>query len=294
MTRNANRPEGGPTAGMPLPRALGTALACATLLLLASPLRADEEDLSTELMRATVKIGHEQSTATGFFLCRPDPREPLRSQFVLVTAAHVFERIPGDEATLFFRARESEGVYKKAPAKLVIRAGGKPRWTKHPSEDVAVLVVAPPAGTDLPKLSPDLLATDEALRKYRVHPGDRLCCLGYPHRVEANAAGFAVLRAGPVASFPLVPAKANKTFLLNTDTFEGDSGGPVYLDDPERRLPGKEKPEQVRLILGLVTGQLFLDEEMKMIYETSKVRHRLGLAIVIQASFVREVLDSLR
>jgi hypothetical protein len=263
------------------------------LLLLAGPLAADQEDLDTQLMRATVKISHEKSAGTGFFLCRPDPHAPERHQFVLVTAAHVFENIPGDRATLYFRTRESEGVYKKVAMELAIRADGKPRWTKHPSEDVAVLVVVPPKEADLPELAVDLLATDESLKTYGVHPGDTLACLGYPHRVEANEAGFPILRTGPIASFPLTPARANRTFLLSSNTFEGDSGGPVYLADPRRFVAGKDRRQEVRLILGLVTGQHFLDEEMKMVYGTTKLRHRLGLAIVVQASFIREALDRL-
>jgi hypothetical protein len=139
----------------------------------------------------------------------------------------------------------------------------------------------------------DLLATDETLKKFEIHPGDTLACLGYPHRVEANEAGFPILRNGPIASFPLLPTRANKTFLLSTNTFEGDSGGPVYLAGPRRSSPGKDKPKEVRLILGLVTGQYFLDEEMKMIYGTTKIRHRLGLAIVVHAVFIKETLDRL-
>jgi hypothetical protein len=77
------------------------AVSCLALLL-TGPLQASEEDLDTQLMRATVKVSHEKSTATGFLLCRPDPKEPQRSQFVLVTAAHVFENIPADEAILSF------------------------------------------------------------------------------------------------------------------------------------------------------------------------------------------------
>jgi hypothetical protein len=263
------------------------------LLLLAGPRLAAQEDLDTQMMRATVKVNHEKSAGTGFILCRPDPHAPERSQFVLVTAAHVFENIPGDHATLYFRARESEGVYKKLPMELVIRADGKPRWTKHNSEDVAVMVVVPPKEADLPHLARDLLATDEALKTYGIHPGDTLSCLGYPHRVESNGAGFPILRTGPIASFPLTPSKANRTFLLSSNMFEGDSGGPVYLADSRRSVAGKEKREEVRLILGLVTGQHFLDEEMKMVYGTTKLRHRLGLAIVVQASFIREALDRL-
>jgi hypothetical protein len=267
--------------------------AVASLLLLSvGQLRADPEDLDTQMMRATVKVSHDKSTGTGFVLCRPSRRE-ARRQFVLVTAAHVFEHIPGDEATVFFRTRESEGVYRKVPLKVVIRKDGKPRWTRHPSEDVAALVIVPPDRADLPALPTDLLAGDGELKRYHVHPGDMVACLGYPHRVEANEAGFPVLRSGPVASFPLLPTRVNKTFLLSANTFEGDSGGPVYLARPKRGVSGEEKKEEVRLILGLVTGQHFLDEEMKMVYGETRLRHRLGLAIVVQASFIRETVERL-
>jgi len=86
-----------------MPKTLVAAFSCLVMLLLVGPLPADQEDLNSELMRATVKIGHDKSNGTGFFLCRPDPRDPQRNQFVLVTAAHVFENIPGDEATLYLR-----------------------------------------------------------------------------------------------------------------------------------------------------------------------------------------------
>lgn len=261
------------------------------ILLLAGPVRAEEEDLDTLMMRATVKVSHDKSTGTAFILYRSDPREPQHNQFVLVTAAHVFEKIPDDEAILVFRTMESEGVYKKAHAKLMIRKDGKPLWTKHPAQDVAAMVVAPPDKADLPKLPVSLLADDKELKDFRVHPGDMLAYLGFPHRIEANEAGFPILRNGPVASFPLLPTKITKTFLLSSNTFEGDSGGPVYLADPKRRIPGKEKAEDVRLIVGLVAAQQFLDEELKMIYETTKVRHRLGLAIVVHASFIRETIE---
>ena len=262
-------------------------------LLLAGSLRAEQEDLNTQLMRATVKVSHDKTTGTGFVLYRPASHQTERSRFILVTAGHVFENIPGNEATLFFRKKEREGEYKKLPLKIVIRKDGKPQWTKHPSEDVAALVVVPPDHADLPKLPVDLLATDRALKKHRVHPGDVLASLGYPHRVEANGGGFPILRNGPLASFPLVPTKVSKTFLLSTHTFEGDSGGPVYLASARRSGAEEEDRDEVRLIVGLVTRQMFLDEEMKMIYGTTKLRHRLSLAVVVHASFIRETIQRL-
>ena len=247
------------------------------------------DDFHTDMMRATIKLQHDKSTATGFVLRQTLPQDKRGTRTVLVTAAHVLELTVGNETALMYHVREAEGVYRKESTPLVIRKEGQPLWTRHPTEDIAAMVIVPPEKADLSEVSTNLLASDDLLRKYKVHPGQTVTCLGYPHRTEANAAGFAILRTGPIASFPLVPATVNKTFLLSMNTFEGDSGGPVYLTSPS---PGDEA-DDTRLIVGLMHGQHFLDEEMVMIYGTSKVRHRLGLGIVLQAAFIRETLERL-
>ncbi|HEY4259000.1 MAG TPA: serine protease [Schlesneria sp.] len=262
------------------------------LALMASTNISHAEDFHTLMMRVTVKLQHDRSTATGFILRQPGSTPAKQSRCVLVTAAHVLERSSDNETTLVYRVREAEGVYRKEPMALVIRKDGQPLWTQHPTEDVAALVVTPPDKVDLPEISTEQLANDETLRKHGIHPGQSVTCLGYPHRTEANQAGFPILRSGPIASYPLIPAMANKTFMLSANTFEGDSGGPIYVAEPALHQSG-EQPEEVRLILGLMHGQHFLDEEMTMIYGNSKVRHRLGLGIVVQAAFIRETLDKL-
>jgi hypothetical protein len=249
---------------------------------------ASGEDFHTAMMRATVKLQHEKSTATAFILRQPVAQaKGGGSRTVLVTAAHVLEMTVGNETSLVYRIREGEGVYKKESAPLIIRKEGQPLWTKHPTEDVAVMAITAPEKADLSEVSTQLLATDDLLRQHKVHPGQSVTCLGYPHRTEANGAGFPILRSGPIASFPLVPAAVNKTFLLSMNTFEGDSGGPIYL------APLSAEGTDAPLIVGLMHGQHFLDEEMVMIYGNSKVRHRLGLGIVIQAAFIKETLDRL-
>jgi hypothetical protein len=264
----------------------------ALLLLAAPPAPAEREDLSTQMMRATVKVTHPKSTGTGFLLTLPSADATKKDRLVLVTAAHLFEKIEGNEATVLFRTREAEGVYKKLPLKVTIRQENKPLWTKHPTEDVAALFIDPPTGADVPRLSPHLLATDEVLKKHSISPGDKVLFVGYPHMVEGNEAGFAILRAGPIATFPLWPAKANKKFMVSANTFEGDSGSPVYLAQ-RRRVPGKSEPEEVRLILGLVIQHYFYKEESRLVYTTSSTRHLLGLGIVLQAQFIAETLERL-
>jgi hypothetical protein len=259
-------------------------------LLLQTPSpRARGEDFSTQVMLATVKLNQDKTTAAGFLLTRPT--NAGKRSYVLVTAGHVFNNMPGNEATVFFHRKESEGVYKKVPVRLPIRRLGKALWARHPSADVAAIAVTPPADCRIPDLPLDVLATDDALKANGVHPGDTVCCLGYPHSFEVNDAGFPVLRSGAITSYPLWPTKVIKTFFVSANTFEGDSGGAVYLAESNRTVPGKKQPQEARLILGLIVGQEFLDEETKMIYETSKIRHRLGLAIAVPASFIRETVD---
>ena len=253
---------------------------------ISSQTSAADEDFTTQLMRATIKIAHEKSTATGFILTKSKEEKHL-----LITAYHVLNNTPGDETTVIFRTKKAEGEYIKEPMKVSIRKDGKPLWAKHPTEDIAALWITPPKNADLSNLSTDLLASDALLQKHKVHPGDLVSVLGYPHRVESNNAGFPILRHGSISTFPLYPTAKTRTFFLSGNIFEGDSGGPVSLSRPSSTEPNKE---ETRLILGLVSAQQFLDEDVKLIYGTSKIRHRLGLAIIIHASLIHETIDLLK
>lgn len=267
-------------------------VACALLELASS--FAHAQDLSTDLMNSTVKVSHDKAVAAAFLLSRPTPDNPQTNEFVLVTAAHVLEGSTGESINLVFRRQVGDGIYKKVPTKLFIRKQGKGLWTRHPAADIAVMPIIPPAGCEVAKISVDLLATDETLKKNGVHPGDTVHMLGYPHRIESSEAGFPVLRSGAVASFPLTPTKTYKTFLASINSFEGDSGGPVYMAESNRSTGDKNQNGEVRLILGLVSGQHFIDEEAKLVYEAVKVRHRLGLAIVVPAALIKETIEMVR
>jgi hypothetical protein len=259
---------------------------------------AEKSDLDTQLMLSTFKLANPGSTATAFILTRPGTTHSVvaadanKTQFILVTARHVFDQMRGDEATLHFRKQTADGRYAKSPMPLKVRQAGKNLWTKHPTADVAVMYVSPPADVRVPHLPTELLASDNELQKYEVHPGDTLRAIGFPHanEFEANEGGFAVVRSGCVASYPLLPTKTTRTFFFAFNSFEGDSGAAVYLAENNRFYGGKTQEGRVQLILGLVSEQQFLDEEIKMAYQTWKFRHRLGLGIVVHASAIKETI----
>jgi hypothetical protein len=221
--------------------------------------------------------------------------EGNQPRWVLVTAAHVFEQIKEDEATLVVRKPAPNDSYAKHNHRLLIRREGKPLWSKHASQDVAVMHLSLPADVPLPRVPVECLATDELLKRYEVQPGDIVRCVGFPHagQFEPNSAGLPLVRIGCIASYPLLPTTQTKTFLYDFNTFEGDSGAAVYLDDSRRIVSGNAEGERVRLILGVVHGQHFIDEKFKTIYQSGLTRHRMGLSIVVHATAIRETLDQL-
>ena len=61
---------------------------------------------------------------------------------------------------------------------MSIRKDGKPLWSKHPSADVAAMLITLPEGADVPDVPVDVLATDEMLTQSAVHPGDTASVFG--------------------------------------------------------------------------------------------------------------------
>jgi len=265
------------------------------LLVFSREALAQPGDLDTQLMLATVKVSDTDSTGTAFILSRPKPGDPKATQFLLITAEHTLSRSKANEVTVVFRKKSADGGHEKAPVKITVRQDGKVLWKKHPTADVGILPITPPPDVLVPAVSVDLLASDEDLERHEIHPGDPVRCVGFPHpnQFEPNEAGFGVVRSGCIAGYPLRPTRKTKTLLLDLNTFEGDSGAPVYLVDDHRLVAGKTEPRPVRLILGLLVEQHFLVEEFKMIYQTGKFRHRMGFGIAVHATAIKETIDLL-
>lgn len=250
-------------------------------------------DLNTQMMRATFRLEGPGSQGTAFFVGRRVPSDLSKFCYILVTADHVLADMKGEFATLHLRKKEGDR-YLKFSYQFRIRNASDPVWSKHPETDVAVMYLALPEGAAVAIVPLDLLATDEELAKYEIHPGDRLSSLGYPLGVEANEAGFPVLRSGHIASFPLTPTAEVRTFLFDLTVFGGASGGPVYFVETGRSYGGTvHASETVGFVMGLVSQQVEVLQETKTLTETRKTRHPLALAVVVQASAIKEAVDGL-
>ncbi len=241
--------------------------------------------LRTRVVRASYRIEHPRTSGTGFVVARPHPVDHGQEQWLLITAAHAFTKMEGERPTLVLRRQTVDGDWQADPRPIEIRRGGTPLWQKHPQHDVAVLALEGLEDVEVDTIPLDALADAAAWRARPAQPGDLIRCVGFPHAAQfkPSAAAFPSTRLGCIASYPLTPFERHPTFLADYNSFEGDSGALVYTEDSAGLVQ----------VIGLVTGQHFVDERYQLIYQQGLMRERLGLAIVVNSQAIFETIQAL-
>ena len=258
------------------------ALFAATLLL---PTFLHSETTAERLLLATFKVFNADSTATGFLVRDPSP-DAARTNVLLVTTRHTFDKAKGDRVLLVCRTRDAQGAWQRIDHKILIRSPtGAPLWTTHSTQDVAVLRCTLPPQAVFEALPLDALADAAALADRKVTLGTPLFFLGYPYRTEANSAGFPLLREGVVSGYPLTPVKTYPTFFFSAHTFAGDSGAPVALHTADDGPP---------LIVGIVITRTQQNDRLTSPEWDMTFKRDMGLGSILHAAYIRETIALLK
>lgn len=235
-----------------------------------------DADLTVALIKATVQIDQpineaKRMVGTGFLVSVPMPGG--QSQTVLVTAAHVLEKMPQKDVRVGWRVPSAKGSWSYMPSAISIRtAAGAPTYTQHPSQDIAVIAIKMPESIKDQVIPYSLLADEGTFEALKVTAGQEMMTLGYPHGLSANVSGFPILRAGRLASYPIAPASTYPTFLIDLTAVPGNSGGPVFMKAATKAG-------------GFIAGVL--------IKQVEDENQRLELGVVTEAVFVRQTIDML-
>ena len=232
-------------------------------------------DLTVALIKATVQIDQPISEAkrmvgTGFLISVP--KADGMTQIVLVTAAHVFEKMPAADVRIGWRVQGAKGNWSYVPSNMTIRSATGPVWYQHPAQDIAVIPVNVPESLRDSAIPASWLADDTTFINERVVAGDEMVTLGYPHGLSANVAGFPILRAGRLASYPISPSSTYPTFLIDLTAVPGNSGGPVFMTSQGGKghtfiagvLIKQVEDDNQRLELGVVTDAIFVRETINI------------------------------
>ncbi len=239
------------------------------------------KDINIALINATILIEQTNSEGRRFFGTGwlVNLKEAGLNKTALVTARHVFDEMKGDEIKLNWRRQDETGKWLLEPRNLRIRKrNGQMLWRNHEKFDIGVILINPHHGAKNSAIPFSWLANEALLSDFAIAPADELLALGYPRGLSANKIGFPILRAGRVASYPILPIKDFPTFLMDFAVFTGNSGGPVYISDSLRKPNGKGQIDEAHLVLGLLAQQVELADT------------RLEIGIVIHAHYIREVL----
>ncbi len=252
----------------------------ATVFISTSPfLLADPYE---DALRATVRITNGKASGTGFIVATGEKADAGK-QHLLVTAAHVFRDMAGEICTLIFRAPGKDGSFVRKEVKLTIKKGDEPLWKKHKEMDVAAIAFNLPDGVDVKPFELNQIASAKFVKEGKVRVGQDVCIPCYPANLEANKAGWPILRRGSIASHPLYPLSSAKTFFVDSSSFGGESGAPVVVS-----VDGKA------YVVGLITSMQRQTDKSKMPFEERTVHTPLGLGIAVQAPLVREVIEMVK
>jgi hypothetical protein len=247
---------------------------------------APSDELNTVLFHNTFRIEgpstevpNQSFFGTAFVMRVPKRNGDAVGSTVLITAAHVFDHIGGNVASLLVRRSNPDESYTVYSHDVQIRQHGQPLYVRHHDADVAAMHVKLPNDVSVTKLIPDLLADDERLKSIEMHPGDVVFCLGFPFG-SATPGGFPSLRTGYLASYPLTPQTIVKQILLDAAPRPGCSGGPAYYSYSDRTY-------HQRRHFGVSNGLLGLVARAEHIVSPALKEKDVELGIVVPAAFAK-------
>lgn len=238
---------------------------------------------------------------TGFFVGVKDTNDTNRSYVYLVTAKHVLQNKDKNyHPSIYIRLNT-----KKDGSKLIelqINTKDKKIIYTHeePEVDIAVIPYLPKQEIfDFKILPEEFLTTKELFEKNQIQEGDEIFFTGLFTGHFGRHRNYPIVRFGRVAM--LAEEKVEwegemmDLYLVETQSFGGNSGSPVFFYLGSTRKPGILNLGQPKLLLaGIMKGSFLKGAEIKMM-ETKNMPisfENVGIAAVVPAYKLHEILFS--
>lgn len=236
------------------------------------------------------------SIATGFLVgfstgVKNDAGEDL-SRVFLVSNRHVFDGLQ----TIYLKFNHGNSI-KRYPLVLADDKGNKD-WRAHedPSVDVGIVLINAQMliddGVTFTFIKDDSFAYLEDMARLNITQGDEVYIIGFPHGLAGIEKKYAIVKSGIISRLDEEIIETNKSFLIDSSIFPGNSGGPVILKPNMFSLEGKPPPVNYSMLLGIVSSYLTYNDTA-FSQQTGQARitfvENAGLATVVPMDFVRDV-----
>jgi S1-C subfamily serine protease len=223
---------------------------------------------SEKMAWSTYAIATEKGLGTGVIVNRQDPGAARGIVPVLVTCKHVLAAAPRGPYFLVLRMP----VHGANPEIVMLRIDVPPDsehpYVAHPRHDIAAMEIRLPPDVARIISIPSFISESTLARQTAPHVGDQIFVLGFPKVFPGTEGAFPIFRNGTIASYSSGSQTDLEKYLIHTNVYSGDSGGPVFA------AHGRGTPA----LLGLVS---------------ERIGPRAGevpLAVAIDSSVIRETL----
>lgn len=221
---------------------------------------------SEKMAWSTYAIATEKGLGTCVIVNRRDMTSPSGIVPVLVTCAHVLAAAPRGPYFIVLRLPAQGANPQIVMLRIDVSPDSTP-YVKHPRRDIAAMTIRLPP--DIAKLiSIPSFISESSIAQSAPHVGDQILLLGFPKVFPGTEGGFPVFRSGIIASYSSGSEADLEKYLIHTNVYSGDSGGPVFA------AGSRGDPK----LLGLVS---------------ERIGPKVGavpLAVAIDASVIRETL----
>jgi hypothetical protein len=222
---------------------------------------------SEKMAWSTYAIATAKGLGTAVIVNRQDASAPGGIVPVLVTCTHVLAAAPRGPYFLVLRLPVQGANPDIILLRIDIPPDQKRLYVRHPRRDVAAMEIRLPSDVARVVSIPSFIS-ESTLAQSAPHVGDQILLLGFPKVFPGTQGAFPVFRSGVIASYSSGSQADLEKYLVHTNVYSGDSGGPVFAagtrGDP--------------VLLGLISERIGPKAGV------------VPLAVAIDASVIRETL----
>jgi len=251
-------------------------------------------------MDAVLSIGERKSNGkvhwmgTGFFVSKEAVGG--KSLVFLITNRHVLE---GEKSVVIRLKEKDTGELKEVDLPLA-DGNGRRLYTVNPNEGVDIAAMLMEAGrlegiySKLSSFDFDAHSlTSEEFLEQGGDAGSMVYMLGFPMELVEARSNTPICRMGCVARMDPAEISESRHFLLDMQTFPGNSGSPVVTKPELTRLQGTKSLEKAALI-GIVYGHLPYKEYLMNIQTKSIMETRSensGIALANPVEYIMQTVE---